>query len=169
LRKIRRGYTPPEYLPKEHKLRLAVPDIALTTDIIVGFPGESEDDFQKTLAMLDQVRYDQIYSFKYSIRPGTRAAEFTDAVSDDEKRDRLARCQARQDEISQEILNVQVGRVSEVLVTGPSKRGAGEWSGRTPENRIVNFSAPVGTQAGDFYQVKIATALKHSLKGEVVS
>ena len=169
LHKMGRGYTAADYLAKVDKLRLAVPDIALTTDIIVGFPGESEDDFQKTLAMLDQVRYDQIYSFKYSIRPGTRAAEFTDAVSDDEKRDRLARCQARQDEISQEILNVQVGRVSEVLVTGPSKRGAGEWSGRTPENRIVNFSAPAGTQAGDFYQVKIVTALKHSLKGEVVN
>ncbi len=166
--KMGRGYTAADYLEKVDKLRLAVPDIALTTDIIVGFPGESEDDFQKTLAMLDRVRYDQIYSFKYSIRPGTRAAEFVDIVSDDEKRDRLARCQARQDEISQEILNAQEGRVSEVLVTGPSKRGAGEWSGRTPENRIVNFLAPAGTQAGDIFHVKIITALKHSLKGEVV-
>jgi len=111
----------------------------------------------------------QIYSFKYSIRPGTRAAEFADIVSDEEKRDRLARCQARQDEISQEILNAQVDRVSEVLVTGSSKRGAGEWSGRTPENRIVNFAAPAGTQAGDLFQVKIVTALKHSLKGEVIN
>jgi len=169
LSKMGRGYTAAEYLAKVDKLRSAVPEIALTTDIIVGFPGESEADFQKTMAMLDRVRYDQIYSFKYSIRPGTRAAEFADIVSDEEKRDRLARCQARQDEISQEILDTQEGRVSEVLVTGPSKRGAGEWSGRTPENRIVNFAAPAGTQAGDLLPVKIVTALKHSLKGEVIS
>ncbi len=169
LQKMGRGYSVADYLAKVDKLRSAVPDIALTTDIIVGFPGESASDFQKTLAMLDRVRYDQIYSFKYSIRPGTRAAEFVDIVPDGEKRDRLAQCQARQDEISQEILDAQVGRVSEVLVTGSSKRGAGEWSGRTPENRIVNFLAPAGTQAGDFFQVKIVTALKHSLKGEVIS
>jgi len=169
LHKMGRGYSAADYMAKVDKLRLAVSDIALTTDIIVGFPGESEVDFQKTLAMLDRVRYDQIYSFKYSIRPGTRAAEFADIVSDEEKRDRLARCQARQDEISQEILNAQVDRVSEVLVTGSSKRGAGEWSGRTPENRIVNFAAPAGTQAGDLFQVKIVTALKHSLKGEVIN
>jgi len=169
LHKMGRGYSAADYLAKVDKLRLAVPEIALTTDIIVGFPGESEADFQQTLALLDRVRYDQIYSFKYSIRPGTKAAEFADTIPDDEKRDRLARCQARQDEISQEILNAQEGRISEVLVTGPSKRGAGEWSGRTPENRIVNFLAPTGTQAGEIFQVKIITALKHSLKGEVVS
>ncbi len=169
LKKMGRGYTAADYLAKVDKLRSTVPDMALTTDIIVGFPGESEADFQKTLALLDRVRYDQIYSFKYSVRPGTRAAKFADIVSDEEKRDRLARCQARQDEISQEILDAQVGRVSEVLVTGSSKRGAGEWSGRTPENRIVNFSAPAGTQTGDFCQVKIVKALKHSLKGEVVN
>ena len=169
LRKMGRGYTAADYLEKVDKLRLVVPDIALTTDIIVGFPGESAADFQETLALLDRVRYDQIYSFKYSIRPGTRAAEFVDTIPDDEKRERLARCQARQDEISQEILNAQEGRVSEVLVTGPSKRGAGEWSGRTPENRIVNFLAPAKTGAGDLLQVKIVTAMKHSLKGEVIS
>ena len=169
LSKMGRGYTAVDYLEKVGKLRLAVPDIALTTDIIVGFPGESEADFQNTLTMLKKVRYDQIYSFKYSIRPGTRAAEFADVVSDHEKRDRLARCQALQDEISQEILTAQVGRIGEVLVTGASKRGAGEWSGRTPENRIVNFRAPAGTQIGDFLQVNIVAALKHSLKGEVVS
>ena len=169
LQKMGRGYTVEEYLEKVDKLRLAVPDMALTTDIIVGFPGESAADFQMTLEILDRVRYDQIYSFKYSIRPGTRAAEFADIVPDEEKRDRLARCQARQDEIGQEILDTQVGRVSEVLVMGQSKRGEGEWSGRTPENRIVNFPAPAGTEAGDFYQVKIVKALKHSLKGEVVN
>ncbi len=169
LNRMGRGYTAADYLEKVGKLRLAVPDIALTTDIIVGFPGESEADFQNTLAMLEKVRYDQIYSFKYSIRPGTRAAEFGDIIPDDEKRERLARCQALQDNISQEILAAQVGRIAEVLVTGASKRGAGEWSGRTPENRIVNFRAPAGTQSGDILPVKIIAALKHSLKGEVVS
>ena len=169
LRKMGRGYTAADYLEKVEKLRKLVPKIALTTDIIVGFPGETEADFKQTLKMLEEVRYDQIYSFKYSLRPGTRAAEFVDLVPDEEKKERLARCQARQNEISQEILAAQVGTVSEVLVSGPSKRGAGEWSGRTGENRIVNFPAPSTIRAGDFLSVKIVTALKHSLKGEVVA
>ncbi|MCK5915100.1 MAG: tRNA (N6-isopentenyl adenosine(37)-C2)-methylthiotransferase MiaB [Deltaproteobacteria bacterium] len=171
LRKMGRGYTAADYLEKVEKLRKLVPNIALTTDIIVGFPGETEADFKQTLKMLEEVRYDQIYSFKYSLRPGTRAAEFVDLVPDEEKKERLARCQARQNEISQEILAAQVGTVRQVLVSRPSKRGAGEWSGRTGENRIVNFPAPPTTaiRAGDFLSVKIVTALKHSLKGEVVA
>ncbi len=168
LARMGRGYTAADYLEKVRRLRRAVPEIALTTDIIVGFPGESEADFQETLAMLEKVRYDQIYSFKYSIRPGTRAAGFADIIADEEKRERLARCQALQDKISQEILAAQVGRRAKVLVTGASKRGAGEWSGRTPENRIVNFRASEDTRSGDLLPVKIVAALKHSLKGEVV-
>jgi len=169
LSRMGRGYRAVDYLEKVEKLRRAVPRMALTTDIIVGFPGESEADFKKTLEMLERVRYDQIYSFKYSIRPGTRAAEFEDLVPEEEKRDRLARCQGRQDEISQDILAAQVGTVSEVLVSGPSKRGGGEWSGRTGENRIVNFPAPAGVRPGDLCRIKIVAALKHSLKGEVVA
>ena len=172
LKKMGRGYTAADYLEKVGKLRRKVPEMALTTDIIVGFPGESETDFKNTLAMLEKVRYDQIYSFKYSSRPGTKAAEFADIVDGAEKRERLARCQALQDEISQEILAAQVGRGAEVLVAGPSKRGAGEWSGRTPENRIVNFLTPVGAaevKTGDFCQVRIIAAMKHSLKGEVIN
>ncbi len=169
LSRMGRGYTAAAYLEKVEKLRRAVPGIALTTDIIVGFPGETEADFAKTLEMLERVRYDQIYSFKYSIRPGTRAAKFEDLVSDEEKRERLARCQGRQDEISQEILEAQVGAVSEVLVTGPSKRGAGEFSGRTGENRIVNFPAPAAIKVGEICRVRIVAALKHSLKGEVLA
>ena len=172
LKRMGRGYTAATYFEKVEKLRRVVPGIALTTDIIVGFPGESEADFQQTLMMLEKVGYDQIYSFKYSTRPGTRAADYDDMISDAEKRDRLARCQALQDKISQAILLDQVGKVAEVLVSGPSKRGAGEWSGRTPESRIVNFPAPVLTSgkiaAGDIFQVKIVGAFKHSLKGEEV-
>ncbi len=169
LQRMGRGYTAAVYLERVEKLRRVVPNIALTTDIIVGFPGESEADFQQTLTMLKKVGYDQIYSFKYSARPGTRAADYDDKISDDEKRGRLARCQALQDEISQAFLWAQVGKVAEVLVTGPSKRGEGEWSGRTPESRIVNFPAPVKIAAGDTCQVKIVKALKHSLKGEAVA
>ena len=173
LKRMGRGYTAASYLEKVEKLRQVVPDIALTTDIIVGFPGESEADFQQTLTMLEEVGYDQIYSFKYSTRPGTRAADYDDIISDEEKRERLARCQARQNEISQALLRAQVGKIAEVLVSGSSKRGEGEWSGRTPESRIVNFPAPVLTSgkiaAGDLYQVKIVEAFKHSLKGEVVA
>ena len=169
LKRMGRGYTAAAYLEKVEKLRRVVPGIALTTDIIVGFPGESEVDFEQTLMMLEKVGYDQIYSFKYSARPGTRAADYDDMVADEEKRDRLARCQTLQDEISRKLLLAQVGRVTEVLVSGPSKRGKGEWSGRTPESRIVNFPAPVKIAVGDIYKVKIVEALKHSLKGEVVA
>ncbi len=168
LQRMGRGYTVAVYLESVEKLRRLVPHIALTTDIIVGFPGESAADFQQTLTMLKKVGYDQIYSFKYSARPGTRAADYDDMISDEEKRSRLACCQAFQDEISQALLVAQVGKVAEVLVTGPSKRGEGEWSGRTPESRIVNFPAPAEIAAGDTYQVKIVEALKHSLKGAVV-
>ncbi len=122
--------------------------------------------------MLEKVGYDQIYSFKYSSRPGTRAADYEDVVPDEEKRDRLARCQALQNEISQTLLRAQVGKISEILITGPSKRGGGEWCGRTPESRIVNFSSPVKKpvkmRAGDIFTIKIVEAFKHSLKGEVV-
>ncbi|MBN2808369.1 MAG: tRNA (N6-isopentenyl adenosine(37)-C2)-methylthiotransferase MiaB [Deltaproteobacteria bacterium] len=173
LKRMGRRYTAASYLEKVAKLREIVPDVALTTDIIVGFPGESEDDFQQTLKMLEKVGYDQIYSFKYSSRPGTKAADYEDMISDDEKRERLARCQALQDSISQRLLKAQVGKVSEVLVTGPSKRGAGEWSGRTRESRIVNFSKPSSPEVeivvGGLYKVSIIKALKHSLKGEVVA
>jgi len=173
LQRMGRGYTAAAYLENVVKLRKIMPGIALTTDIIVGFPGESEADFQQTLLMLEKVGYDQIYSFKYSSRPGTRAADYKDVISDEDKRDRLARCQALQDKISQALLKEQVGKISEVLITGPSKRGGGEWSGRTPESRIVNFPAPtlnlVEVRAGDACQVKIIEAFKHSLKGEVVA
>jgi len=173
LRRMGRGYTASSYLEKVEKLRRVRPDIALTTDIIVGFPGETEADFEQTLKLLKTVTYDQIYSFKYSIRPATRAAEFDDIVSDEEKRERLARCQALQDEISRDVLLAQVGRETEVLVTGSSKRSENEWSGRTPESRIVNFPAPVSASAakiaaGEICRVKIVKAFKHSLRGEVV-
>ena len=172
LQRMGRKYTAASYLEKVEKLRVIVPDIALTTDIIVGFPGESGADFEQTLTMLEKVGYDQIYSFKYSSRPGTRAADYEDMIPDQEKRDRLARCQALQNEISRTLLVAQVGKTSEVLVTGPSKRGKGEWSGRTPESRIVNFPTPLLDPAkivtGDMCRVKIVEAFKHSLKGEVV-
>ena len=169
LERMGRGYSVPTYLKKVAKLRQVVPEIALTTDIIVGFPGETEADFARTLKMLAAVRYDQIFSFKYSVRPGTRAAGFDDMVSEEEKKERLARCHQLQDEITAEILAAQVGRISEVMVTGLSKRAGNEWSGRTPENRIVNF--PVGDrrlQPGELVRVKITEALKHSLRGELV-
>ena len=172
LKRMGRGYSAASYLEKVKKLHAIVPDIALTTDIIVGFPGESEADFEQTLSMLEKVGYDQIYSFKYSSRPGTKAADYEDVIPDAEKRERLARCQALQNKISQRLLQAQVGKVSEVLVTGPSKRGQGEWSGRTPESRIVNFPVPLSGLAefgaGDSLRVKIVEAFKHSLKGEVV-
>lgn len=169
LKRMGRGYSAAAYLEKVAELRRVRPGLALTTDIIVGFPGESEADFQETLKMLEQVGYDQIYSFKYSPRPGTRAAAYNDLVPAAEKDERLARCQALQDGLGEALLKTQVGRLTELLVTGPSRRGQGEWSGRSPENRIVNFAAPEGIGVGDLCRVRICKALKHSLKGEVLS
>ena len=169
LERMGRGYTAASYLEKVEKLRRARPGIALTTDIIVGFPGESEADFGETLRLLEKVRYDQIFSFKYSVRPGTRAAAFPDGVPEEEKKERLSRCHHLQDRITAEILAAEVGRRREVLVTGPSRRGGGEWSGRTPENRIVNFPArDLEPAPGDLLSMKITEALKHSLRGKLL-
>ena len=168
LARMGRGYSAADYLEKVAKLRRVRPDIALTTDLIVGFPGESESDFEETLRLLELIRYDQIFSFKYSVRPGTRAAAFTERLAEEVKSARLARCHELQERITGEILASQVGKTSTVMVTGPSRRGGDEWSGRTPENRIVNFAAG-GRRlaAGDFLPLRITAARRHSLRGEI--
>jgi len=166
LRRMGRGYTAAEYLEKVAALRRARPDIALSTDLIVGFPGEKEADFQRTMDLLEEVRYDTVYSFKYSPRPGTRAAALAGQVPDEVKKERLRRLQQRQDEITAANLRALEGSRQEVLVEGPAKKGAGRWVGRTPGNRIVNFSGPAGL-LGSLVPVKITRALRHSLQGEL--
>ncbi len=176
LEAMRRPYTIEHYLGRVARLRERVPNIGLTTDIIVGFPGETEADFEATLELLRQVRYDSIYSFKYSPRPGTRAATMEDDVPDAEKSRRLAEVQRLQDVIYDEILNTYAGKTLEILVEGPSRKASrgGEAAlqlcGRTRSNIVVNFPVPMADLVsrrwiGKLAAVRVEKVLSHTLFG----
>ncbi len=164
---MKRGYTTLEYKSVIRKLRAARPDIAISSDFIVGFPGETEEDFEKTMKLIDEVGFDTSFSFLFSPRPGTPAAEMTDDTPAELKSARLTRLQKRIEEHAQTISRAMVGSVQRVLVESLSKKNPGELAGRTDNNRIVNF---VGNprQIHHFVEVKITEALPHSLRGEVV-
>jgi tRNA-2-methylthio-N6-dimethylallyladenosine synthase len=141
LARMRRLYTRQEYLQKIEVLRQAVPDIALSTDLIVGFPGESDDDFQETLSLLRQVRYDSIFAFKYSPRPLTPAATYPDQVSGEAKTERIHAVLQLQDEISLQKNRERVGKIEEVLIEeGPNPKRQSSATGRTRRNQLVHFS-----------------------------
>ncbi|MGA9754481.1 MAG: tRNA (N6-isopentenyl adenosine(37)-C2)-methylthiotransferase MiaB [Desulfobaccales bacterium] len=167
LRRMNRGYTREHYLEKVVSLRGACPDLALSTDLIVGFPGETEADFDQTLDLMREAEFDQAFSFKYSPRPQTRAATFPEQVPEEIKADRLARLQALQDELTRKSHARLVGQEREVLVEGPSKRSAQELCGRLKTNQIVNFNGP-RELAGRLARVIITEAHPHSLKGRWV-
>ena len=165
LKRMNRGYTREEYGEKISALRQACPEISVTTDLIVGFPGEEEGDFRATLEMVDKVQFDEFFSFRYSDRPHTRAALFPDKVPEGIKQRRLMDLQAFQKGITFKKNKSLEGREFEVLVEGPSKTRAEEKTGRTRTNRIVNF--PGGSfQPGDLVKLRIQEALPHSLRGE---
>ncbi len=170
LAKMRRGYTAAEYLDRLERLRQARPNIAVTTDVIAGFPGETDADFEETMKLVEQARYDNIYGFVYSPRPKTAAAlheQEWGPVPYASKVERVERLQARGREISLEIGQAQVGRKIEVLVEGPSKTDPDKRFGRSPENRVVNF---VGTaEAGTLATVEISKAGANALFGNQVS
>jgi tRNA-2-methylthio-N6-dimethylallyladenosine synthase len=168
LRAMRRTYTQREYLEKVEKLRKAVPDIAIGTDIIVGFPGETEEDFQETLKVVRLVEYDSMFSFKYSPRPFTTAWKFGDPVPDGVKTDRILRLQALQEEIQLRKHRALIGSLQEVLFEGPSKKRPDELEGRTTHNRVVNVPADPSRWLGRFAWVRITEAGPHSLRGELV-
>jgi len=167
---MRRGYTREEYLAKVELVRTLVPGVSLTTDVIVGFPGESAEDFRETLSLLDAVQFDSIYSFAYSLRPGTPALALGDDVAPEVKRARLHEVQALQATITTRALERLVGRSVEVLVEGESRRG-GQVCGRTPGNHVVNFAPPAGTAAealrGRLVTPRITCARTHTLLGQV--
>jgi len=142
LKAMNRGYTREDYLGRVAALREARPDLAITTDVIVGFPGENEADFEATLDLIDRVRYDGMYSFKYSDRPMTRATKLPDKVDEEIKARRLAELQAVQKEITLEKNRALTGRRVEVLVEGRSERYPEQLTGRTRTNKIVNFVGP---------------------------
>jgi tRNA-2-methylthio-N6-dimethylallyladenosine synthase len=159
-----RGYTRGEYLEKVKAVRKARPGIAFSSDFIVGFPGETESEFEETLSVMEEVRYDSAFSFMYSPRPGTRAASLPDPVPPDAAGRRLRRLQSLQEEHTRGRLASCVGREMEVLAEGPSARDAAQWCGRTPCYKVVNFS-PDEVRTGSFRRVFIRSAGAHSLSG----
>ncbi len=163
---MNRRYRVEEYLAKVAALRAACPDIAITSDVIVGFPGEREEDFQATLALMQQVRFDNLFSFQYSEREGTAAAGMADPVPEAVKRERLVTLQSLQAEHTGEKNRARIGRTEEVLVEGPSKNGPRDMTGRTRGNRIVNFPGADGS-VGQVVRVRITQAFLHSLRGKV--
>jgi tRNA-2-methylthio-N6-dimethylallyladenosine synthase len=167
LKKMNRGYTREEYLTKVAALRQACPDIALTTDLIVGFPGETEADFNQTLELMREAGFDQAFSFKYSPRSQTRAAAFRDQVPEEVKTERLSELQALQDELTIRSHARLVGQELEVLVEGMSKRSPEELCGRLRSNQVVNFIGP-RELLGCLTRVTITQAHPHSLKGRWV-
>ena len=164
---MKRGYTTLEYKSIVRKLRAARPDISMSTDFIVGFPGETDEDFEKTMKLIDDVEFDASFSFIYSPRPGTPALELDDNTPADVKSARLARLQKRIDEQAQAVSRSMVGSVQRVLVEGTSKKDANELAGRTDNNRIVNFAGNPRL-INTFVDVRITEALPHSLRGEIV-
>ncbi len=164
---MKRGYTTLEYKSIVRKLRAARPDISLSTDFIVGFPGETDDDFEKTMKLIDDVEFDASFSFIYSPRPGTPALELEDSTPAEVKSARLSRLQKRIDELAQVVSKAMVGSVQRVLVEGTSKKDATELAGRTDNNRIVNFAGNPRL-INTFVDVRITSALSHSLRGEIV-
>ncbi|MCX9157708.1 tRNA (N6-isopentenyl adenosine(37)-C2)-methylthiotransferase MiaB [Niveibacterium sp. 24ML] len=164
---MKRGYTTLEFKSVVRKLRAARPDLSLTSDFIVGFPGETESDFEATMRLIDDIGFDGSFSFVYSARPGTPAADMADDTPQETKLARLSRLQKRIDEQYAEHSQRMVGTVQRILVEGPSRKNAEELAGRTDNNRIVNFPGNP-RQIGHFINVKIVSALPHSLRGEVV-
>jgi len=164
---MKRGYTALEYKSVVRKLRAARPDISISTDFIVGFPGETDADFEKSMALIDAVGFDNSFSFIFSPRPGTPAAEMADATPAELKTARLMRLQKRIEEQAFVISQAMVGTTQRVLVEGHAKKDASELSGRTDNNRIVNFAGNARL-IGGFVDVRITAALPHSLRGEVV-
>ena len=163
---MKRGYTALEYRSIVRRLRKARPDVSLTSDFIVGFPGETEADFATTLRLARELEFDASFSFLYSPRPGTPAAELPDPVPQAEKHERLLRLQAQLEVQAAAVSAGMVGSMQRVLVEGPSKKSTAELAGRTANNRVVNFPGEAGL-AGRFADVRITAALSHTLRGEL--
>ena len=168
LANMKRGYTALEYKSLVRKLRAARPDLSLSSDFIVGFPGETAEDFEKTMKLIDDIGFDASFSFVYSSRPGTPAAELTDDTPQELKLERLMRLQKRIDDLAQGVSQAMVGSIQRVLVEGLSKKDDTELAGRTDNNRIVNFIGNLRL-VHRFVDVRITSSLPHSLRGEIVT
>jgi tRNA-2-methylthio-N6-dimethylallyladenosine synthase len=164
---MKRAYTRRRYLDKVEMVREAIPDVAITTDIIVGFPGETEEDFEETLSLVEEARYDQAYTFQYSPRPMTEAASFDEHLPKEVVQERFERLVELQNAISLEHNKATIGRTEQALVEGPSKKDASRLTGRTRTNKVVHFDSD-GAEAGSFRNVRITGARTHHLEGEVI-
>ena len=165
---MKRGHTVLEYKAKVRKLRAVRPDLSLSTDFIVGFPGETDQDFAATLQLIEEIGFDHSFSFLYSARPGTPAASLPDATPLAVKKERLAQLQARLEANAQTISRRMVGSVQRVLVDKPSRKDERQLAGRTENNRVVNFDGPPQL-IGRFAEVVITEALPNSLRGRRVA
>jgi tRNA-2-methylthio-N6-dimethylallyladenosine synthase len=164
---MKRGYTTLEYKSIIRRLRAARPDVCLSSDFIVGFPGETDSDFEQTMQLVTELGFDASFSFIYSARPGTPAADLADETPAEVKLARLQRLQAAIERQAQAISQSMVGSVQAVLVEGSARKNVQELSGRTSNNRIVNFAGSRDL-IGQFASLRITSALPHSLRGEVI-
>jgi tRNA-2-methylthio-N6-dimethylallyladenosine synthase len=169
LARMNRGYTREEYLALIAALVQDVPDIALSTDLIVGFPGETEADFRETLDMVERVGYDNVFAFRYSRRPGTPAAVMSDQVPETEKASRNTRLLEVASRTASARSRRLEGQVMDILVDGVSRKRANELAGRTMCNRVVNFDGQGRVGVGDLVRVRVTEALPHSLRGTLVA
>ncbi len=165
---MKRGYTVLEFKSLVKKLKAARPDLSLSSDFIIGFPGETAEDFEKTMRLVEELNFDNSFSFVYSPRPGTPAAEMADDTPAELKIQRLMRLQKTIEAQALKISQAMVGTVQRVLVEGHARKDASELAGRTDNNRVVNF-AGAARLVGHFVDVTITAALPHSLRGEVVT
>jgi len=164
---MKRNHTVLEYKSIIRKLRAIRPNISISSDFIIGFPGETEKDFEDTMNLIAEIGFDHSFSFIYSARPGTPAAELKDDTPMDVKKQRLSILQSRILQHANSISEAMVGTVEAVLVTGPSKKDPGELQGRTENNRVVNFRTDSHAIIGDIVDLKITDALPNSLRGEL--
>ena len=157
---MQRLYTREQYLERIAWIKAAKRDISITSDIIVGFPGETEADFEQTLSLLDEVGYDSIFCFKYSPRPNTPSLQLEDAIPEEEKARRLSVLQERQREIQKTTQSSHVGQILEVMVEGKNE-ARNQWIGRTSQNKVLNFTAPqeVAPQVGSYVPVRVPDAV----------
>jgi len=169
LERMNRGYTRERYLDLVAELRDAVPDVALSTDLIVGFPGETDADFEATLETVERVGYDNVFVFRYSPRPGTLAARMPDQVTLAVKAERNSRLLAAAGQAAALRSARLVGQTVDVLVDGHAKKNENELSGRTRCNRVVNFEADAGVALGDVVAIRITDVLAHSLRGTLAA
>ena len=165
LKRMHRGHSRAQYIDLVARLRAAIPEVTLSTDVIVGFPGETEEDFAATLDLTSEVRFGQLYGFLFSPRPRTPAARYPGRVSRSVAGERLERLFALQGAVQLELNQALIGSTVELLVDGVARRGADSWQGRGPDNRVVNFPAWQGIRVGELARVTITGATPHALLG----